>query len=157
MRVFRNRKETEPDSTRWCLWRWLDITDRDTDYLTRLTIFRCPWFGVMLHWIHAPDPIEDLHDHPWPFVGVVIDGSYTEVVATPEDDKLINGHYNHVTNLIKKTDPTEAHSIIAVDRAVTLVLAGSHRRDWSFFTPLGNKCPGQGDCRSITTPWRDRI
>jgi hypothetical protein len=125
-------------------------------YLTRLTIFRCPWFQVLLHWIHLPDPTGDLHDHPWGFVGVVLDGSYTEVNGTPCDDRLINTHYRKVDYLIDRRDPTEAHSIVAVDRAVTLIFTGPRRRDWSFFTPLGKK-PGSGDVLAAQTPWRERL
>ncbi len=157
MRVFANRKENQPDENRWCFWRWLDIRDDYDDYLTRLTVFRCPWFGILLHWIKAPDPLEDLHDHPWPFVGVVLAGSYTEIVATPDGSMLLNGHYNHVDYLIKKTDPNEAHAIVAVDRAVTLILIGRPRKDWSFFTPLGAQSPADVDCLMIQDKWKDRL
>jgi len=159
MRLLANRKESEPDKTRWALWRWLDIKDKFNGdlYLTRLTIFRCPLFQVLLHWIHRPDPTEDLHDHPWAFVGAVIDGGYTEVTGTPHEDKLINTDANKVDFLIKKTDPTEAHSIVAVQPGTkTLILTGPRRREWSFYTPLGKK-PGDGDVLAVQTPWRDRL
>src|SRR5688500_6187293 len=38
-------------------------------------------FGVYVHRILAPDPGLDLHDHPWPFVTLILRGGYVEEVA----------------------------------------------------------------------------
>lgn len=36
------------------------------------------WFGVYIHHITAPDPGPDHHDHPWPFVSIILKGWYVE-------------------------------------------------------------------------------
>lgn len=36
------------------------------------------WFGIYIHHITAPDPGPDLHDHPWPFVSIILKGWYVE-------------------------------------------------------------------------------
>lgn len=46
-------------------------------YLTRWG-FRSKWFSVYLHKLDAPDPGTDLHDHPWPFVSIILRGGYVE-------------------------------------------------------------------------------
>lgn len=38
-------------------------------------------FGAYLHHIDRPDPGFDLHDHPWPFVSIILRGGYTEEYA----------------------------------------------------------------------------
>ncbi len=151
MRLFPNRKTDTPDSVGpWQVWRWFDIMEGDECLLSRLVIFRCPWFQVLLHWIHRPDAREDLHDHPWSFWGVVLDGHYTEVRGQPVDDRLENVRLRKVNFFIHK-NTTEAHGIASVSDggAITLLFTGPPRKSWSFFTPIG-----QG--RMIQTHWKDR-
>ena len=41
-------------------------------YLRRWYLFRCRWFSVRLHHIVLPDVDRWPHDHPWPFVAIVL-------------------------------------------------------------------------------------
>lgn len=158
MRLFPNRKTLKPDDGgRWQFWRWFDVVEGDTVLLTRLTILRTPWFQILLHWINGPDFTNDLHDHPWAFVGFVLDGGYTEVKGQVADDKLINSTFEKVDYFVSKRDPAEAHGIVAVEpNTKTLIFTGPARKSWSFFTPVGKK-PGTGvDVLVIQTPWKDK-
>lgn len=59
------------------------ILDRESQepYLTRYYLFLKDrkWFpfNIFLHNFHKSDP-DDLHDHPWPFVTVILKGGYWE-------------------------------------------------------------------------------
>lgn len=59
------------------------ILDRESNepYLTRYYLFLKDrkWFpfNIFLHNFHKSDP-DDLHDHPWPFVTVILRGGYWE-------------------------------------------------------------------------------
>lgn len=47
-------------------------------YLDRWGLISDRVGGVLLHRMEAPDPGLDLHDHPWPFVSIILWGGYTE-------------------------------------------------------------------------------
>ena len=59
------------------------ILDRESQepYLTRYYLFLKDrkWFpfNIFLHNFHKSDP-DDLHDHPWPFVTIILKGGYWE-------------------------------------------------------------------------------
>jgi len=107
-------------------------------YIERLDLIRTPWFEVKLHFMQGPDPERDPHDHPWPFLSLVLRGSYTE------HRHLGFGHNTHAS--LEYThrwynwmpQPTQAHRIVAVEPGtVTLVLTGGRSREWGFHTRDG--------------------
>lgn len=49
----------------------------DQPYLDRWIIFRCRWFGILLHKFIGSDD-ECLHDHPWWFFVWILKGGYWE-------------------------------------------------------------------------------
>ena len=49
-------------------------------YLRRWRLWRGRFFSVCLHRFMAPDESECAHDHPWPFVSLVLWGGYVEEV-----------------------------------------------------------------------------
>jgi hypothetical protein len=59
------------------------ILDRESQepYLTRYYVFlkERKWFpfNIFLHNFHKSDP-DDLHDHPWPFITIILKGGYWE-------------------------------------------------------------------------------
>lgn len=59
------------------------ILDRESQepYLTRYYLFLKDrkWFpfNIFLHNFHKSDP-DDLHDHPWPFITIILRGGYWE-------------------------------------------------------------------------------
>lgn len=69
-------------------WRWMErraITNAaDADvYMVRYTLVGTPWGDIKVHHILRPDIARDPHDHPWPFVAVILRGGYTEEVPYP--------------------------------------------------------------------------
>lgn len=61
------------------------ITRDDTGpYLVRWTLFGCRFFSVKLHHILQSDDA-CLHDHPWPFISIILKGGYWEHAPVLED------------------------------------------------------------------------
>jgi hypothetical protein len=133
VKIFGGRKYES--GTRWCAWRWTDVSWEGILYLVRLHILKAPSWAVMLHWILGPDPHPDPHDHPVPFLSIVLRGGYTEWTPAGLVRKRVRWiGVNHV------------HRIVEVDPGtVTLAINGPARTDrpWCFHTPQG------------LVPWRE--
>lgn len=120
----------------------------------------CQLFGVYLHRITAADPGIDLHDHPWPFVSVVLWGGYWEERADARMASRFAGFAEineahqawkdvpgsaprgHVGERrrwsVRRFRMDEAHRITEVrPRTWTLVVRGRKSRPWGFFQPDG--------------------
>jgi hypothetical protein len=120
-------------------------------FLDRLRIVQTPWFGVYLHRMDGPDPGRHLHDHPWPFVSIVLRGGYREwrfdtrvaavaALVAREYPKAAPGYDSHRRQWsIARMRPDECHSIYSLDRSPTwtLMFVGRRFRNWGFYTPDG--------------------
>jgi hypothetical protein len=92
--------------------------------------------AVYLHHFLRSDDDRALHDHPWPSLGVILEGSYLEhvpgnVILRAEGD------------LVRRA-PEDAHRVeLLRDRngreepVWTLFLVGQRVRDWGFHCPKG--------------------
>lgn len=116
-------------------------------------------FGVYLHRMDAADPGLDLHDHPWPFVSLVLRGGYTEERAKCDDAPFIallaerwpetcqrGATVDRPQRSLKKLGIGECHRVTSLTRVPTwtLVIRGRIRRDradqrrlWGFWLPSG--------------------
>lgn len=124
------------------LGRYRLIPDRRTgeDYMDRYYIFlkNRKWFpfNVTVHRIKkSDDPI--FHDHPWPFITIILKGGYWE--HTP----VFNGEGKIIADIQKWRGPgsvvirraTEFHWLEMdpdVGSATTLFFMGPQQRDWGF-------------------------
>lgn len=116
----------------WHLLSPYRITGADGSlYLWRLRIVQTPWFAVYLHAIHRPDHDQELHDHPWDFVSLVLRGSYIEQTPCCEGCPF---RRHRLVRWINSKRAEDAHRIVRVDRAPTwtLVFCGRRRREWGF-------------------------
>lgn len=131
----------------WAFLSRFDITDPKTGelYLRRWRIVQTPWFAIYLHKIATPDKDRDLHDHPWPFVSLVLRGGYDELLVTTNtamDDYLRGGRPPFRVRRWMSLGcrrATDAHRITRLHRTPTwtLVLTGPRRRSWGFYTEHG--------------------
>ena len=122
-------KRKYESGTRWCAWRWTEVRWEGLLYLVRLHLVKAPSWAVMLHWILRPDPHPDPHDHPVPFLSIVLRGGYTE--WTPA---------GLVRRRVRWIGTDSVHRIVEVDPGtVTLAINGRARTDrpWGFHTPQG--------------------
>lgn len=119
-------------SIRWAFMERFEVPDLDEPdrlYLSRLRIIQTPWFGVYLHRFDGPDSRDTLHDHPWPFVSVILRGGYVEYRLYPEH----GGLPHHVRRLnVKRASDT--HYIERLDRtpSYSLMLVGRRQREWGY-------------------------
>lgn len=108
------------------------------------------WFGFYLHRILDADPGLDLHDHPWPFVSLILHGGYEEeAIDSREAPRWAAFAENFGVRprgwvrewgrwSIHRMPLTIAHRITAVrPHTWTLVLRGRKSRSWGFYLPDG--------------------
>lgn len=71
---------TNENGQKWAFMRTYTFGRREP-LIRRTRIIQTPWFGVFLHKHYQPDQDSELHDHPWPFVSVILRGGYLEEVS----------------------------------------------------------------------------
>lgn len=131
--------DTAASQSPWAFIRRLAVPGRRGVYLDRLRIIQTPWFAIWLHRLGEPDRDRHLHDHPRPFVSLVLRGGYVEELPWPSTlSGTCGGYTSHVRWLnIKRA--TDLHRIVSLDRTPTwtLVFCGPLRRRWGFVTEDG--------------------
>lgn len=113
------------------------IGDPANPLLVRYVVFRLPWLGVYLHQFHRSDYDRALHDHPWPFISIMLRGGYWEVHDQTPDGGQVREWRAPGTVLLR---PAEWRHRVALDpglRPWTLVIIGQRQRRWGFFLPTG--------------------
>lgn len=139
--------------------------DADSPYLTRYSLPRLGRFRAALHVFHRSDH-DEMHDHPWPFVSVILWRGYVEETPCPlcawdlqEGDEIevdgitlrlvasCCGRCENTGRVRKRVwpgsvlirRPEHAHRVELVDgkKAITLVVMGPRVREWGFFTRGG--------------------
>jgi hypothetical protein len=113
-------------------------------YLERYYLFlkdrqRFP-FNIFLHKFLKSDP-DDVHDHPWPYFTIILQGGYYEWIPVFGDDG------KKISEMAKWRGPghfrfCSANSFhrIELDPSVTcwtLFMPGPQQRDWGFLTRRG--------------------
>ena len=120
------------------------ITDPEgTPYLTRWYLFRSKRFRVFLHKFHRSDDDRALHDHPWPFVTILLSGrGYYEHTQRGQRD------YYPPFSINFRLNPASPHRV-ELERDTTgkecpqwtLFIAGINVRRWGFH-PAPNQAQG---------------
>ena len=54
----------------------------DLPLMKRWILFRVPWLGIYIHKFYRSDYEMALHDHPWPFVTIILKNGYLEEFGT---------------------------------------------------------------------------
>lgn len=86
---------------------------------------------VYLHHFLRSDDDRALHDHPWPFSSLILDGAYREI--TPEGDTVAKPG-----DLVLRHRPELPHRIeLLSSNVTTLVITGPKEREWGFHCPRG--------------------
>lgn len=130
-------------------WGKVEIT-KETDegervvYMRRWYIWQCQWFSVRLHHILKPDLDRDPHDHPWPFVSILLGGGYRELWCKAEDYRSIGGAWSprHAKRVrfINWHSSTDLHRIVEFIKPAgvwSLFVTGPFQKKWGFQTSEG--------------------
>ncbi|MDB4919826.1 hypothetical protein [Mucilaginibacter sp.] len=110
--------------------------DAHSAYLSRWKIFQRNWGALYFHKFHRSDA-DDLHDHPWNFISVILWRGYHEVVMDP-DKPNVNGAYlcKRVypgTIIYRKATHTHRVVLLGYKPAYTLVFRFKYVRFWGFY------------------------
>lgn len=126
-------------SASWAFLERFEIPDYDSDgnYLTRWRVVQTPWAALYVHRFDGPDPRSTLHDHPWPFVSIVLRGGYYERRLDPVTMQVDEAHRVRRVNRMRLGG---AHAIMRLTRnpTWTLMLVGRRVRTWGYWEPAWN-------------------
>jgi hypothetical protein len=103
--------------------------------LVRYILIRFKPWGIYLHHLMRSDYDRALHNHPWPFISIILRGSYTEV-----HDQTINGkiaYKTHTAGSVLLRPAEWRHRFVLTKPAWTLVIVGRRCQRWGFFLPDG--------------------
>lgn len=106
-------------------------------YLARLRIFDTPLVGLYLHDIDGLDPQPDPHDHPWPFLSLVLSGGYLEDMFERYLGRtwVKKRRYWRKGSVHLMWPHGQAHRIIGVHHGTrTLILRGPRLGEWGFYS-----------------------
>lgn len=103
----------------------------DIGYMRRYYLRRVyeSW-SCQLHHIVGDDPFDDLHDHPWDFVSVLLSGGYRDISR--------RGAVEHHAPCIIPRRAEDPHRLELLGGPVwSLVSTGPVRRRWGYHTSAG--------------------
>lgn len=109
-------------------------------YLNRwFVIPRNKFFNIYLHEFRRSDDDRALHDHPWWWCSIILNGCYTEVTKAPPDWSVRQRWQTFFEGSIRIHRPGFAHRLVidAGCRCVTLFITGPRLREWGFHCPKG--------------------
>lgn len=116
--------------------------------MIRWIVLDCPLFSVRVHKFLRSDP-DDMHDHPWSFVSIMLRGGYWE---REEDGRRWRRRGSIVFRRAMHVHRVELDE---GKTALTLCITGRTFREWGFHLPGGewvfwrhffNRKTARGDC-----------
>jgi len=117
-----------------------------TLYMERFALFETRWLSARVHHIVRPDMDRHMHDHPAPFLSLVLKGWYREARPMTVEpcfygcDDEIEFLTTRKAGSIAYRPATERHRITMVSPGgvwTVFVFIGGRRQWWGFFTPAG--------------------
>jgi hypothetical protein len=100
-----------------------------TVFMTRYTLLKFKSFSIKIHRFRRGD--EEMHDHPWGFLSIVLWRNYIEVTPLGEIKRRLFSVRYHPANWIHKVCVDEGKD------CWTLCFTFGRSRNWGFITPLG--------------------
>lgn len=116
------------------------VTGPEGVYLYRWWLIpRNRFLNVYLHLFMRSDEDRALHDHPWPWCSILLDGEYTEVSRPLPGSPLLQRWETFRAGSIRFHRATFAHRLVLrPDRKCwTLFITGPRIRNWGFHCPKG--------------------
>jgi hypothetical protein len=108
-----------------------DVNNPAENYMVRWRLIQTPWFGIYLHRLNKPDPRPTLHDHPWPFVSVILHGGYTEDFGVSAGGRAaVHSRVRRSwrTGSVHRMRSSDAHTITELQRSPTWTFVVAGRR-----------------------------
>lgn len=118
-------------------FEYVKIGDPQDLLLKRWILFRCKAWGIYLHKFMRSDYDRALHDHPWPFISVILKQGYWE-----EHDQTRDGRktleWRRPGSVLLRPGQWR-HRVVLSDNkpSWSLILVGRRFKAWGFFLPTG--------------------
>lgn len=112
-------------------------------YMERYGLFETTHLSARVHHICTEDIDRVLHDHPWPFISVVLRGGYTEKLPSSFFPCFSNGREKtheriRTRGSVAYMPANGRHKISYVQPDTwTLFIYGKFVQDWGFYLPVG--------------------
>lgn len=108
-------------------------------YFQRFALIERDDFSVYIHHILRKDEDDHLHDHPWPFWGIVLWGTYVETIFTPATKEFKQRIRHPLTFGFLPSMGTYHKILDLVSKDVwTLVITGKRQPTWGYWIPEQN-------------------
>lgn len=139
-------------------WKVTYVGGRENPLLIRWTLFRFPAFGIYLHKFCRSDYDRALHDHPWPFISIILRGGYAEQHTQTQDGQEIVEWRRPGSILLRPA--SWRHRVILEEGKTSwnLILVGRRCQKWGFFIN-GKWCwwrhhnPASNICEDYIVHW----
>ena len=116
------------------------VGGKENPYLNRwFVIPRNRYFNIYLHEFRRSDDDRALHDHPWWWCSILLQGWYIEATAPPVGWVLRERWQTFLAGSIRIHRPGFAHRLVIEPgtRCITLFFTGPRLREWGFHCPKG--------------------
>lgn len=118
-----------------------DVGDgRGNVFFSRYDLIKTRWGSVYLHEFFRSDSDRCLHDHPWPFLTIILRGGYYEEIRPDQDAYRGTLKLWRPPGYIGRYPAEHAHRIEispSRPRPWSLVFVGPKVRPWGFWTVTG--------------------
>jgi len=118
-------------------WEKNVIGNAKDPLLIRWILFRRESFGVYLHKFCRSDYDKALHDHPWPFVSVILRNGYYEYHDQTTDGTTECFWRRPGSVLLRPAEWRHRVELRDGKPSWSLILVGRRARKWGFFLPEG--------------------
>ena len=114
--------------------------DDGTGVLTWATPIRklCQYFfGARIHHILRSDLGRDPHDHPWPYLTIILKGGYFEQRYNSKGQQTSARWHGAGSILYRPANSWHKLTLPPGETAWTLFITGKYQNKWGFLTTLG--------------------
>jgi hypothetical protein len=106
--------------------------DGDQPYLTRWILCKFQKWAIYFHKFHRSDA-DDLHDHPWSFISIILWRGYNEVTFGASKDERVSRRIYPGQIIFRKATHTHRVVLRGNKPAYTLVIRFKYTRYWGFY------------------------
>jgi hypothetical protein len=106
--------------------------------MIRWVLIRLAGWGIYLHKFLRSDYDRSLHDHPWPFVAIILRGGYFEVHDQTQERREVE-EWRGVGSVLLRPASWRHRVVLNGKPPWSLVIVGRRCQPWGFF-PAGQWC-----------------
>lgn len=120
------REKHAEDEIKSPLWKAMVVGNPDCPVFVRYKLIDIKGWKLLFHRFFEHED-QHLHDHPWPFITLVIKGGYVDLGPDRPDDHL------HVGSVRRRPARHVHRTIVGPRGCWTLLATAPTRREWGFW------------------------